>query len=220
MDQLQLYREEAKKRYYEIVAKTEDEAKDTKQEKQEKDQKETECQIILDFLHQWDDIVQSFPIPSYSIEFISLELQQHIHLFIKHEMKDELQKRALRLLNLINTQQEIRTSSAEEAREISIHTKDIFELCEVDVEIAIMDTSNDLRMAEQLQYDLHMELQDPLPEIMNIPRPTIPICSLTKRVGLTVFQLRDMAKQYGLPSHGSKRDLCDRLEQAGLVQMI
>jgi hypothetical protein len=78
-----------------------------------------------------------------------------------------------------------------------------------------MDTTNDLQVAEQL----HMELQDNLPGIIN-PYETVPVCSITKRVGLTLVQLKDIAKRYNIPSYGLKRVLCIRLEQVGLVQII
>jgi hypothetical protein len=109
MDQLQLYREEAKKRYIDSVTKQEEEEL---QKKRENDEKEDEYQIILNLLQHWDDILQSYPILSHSIEFISLEVKQHLCLFNKHEMKDDLQKRALQLMNIVNSQQEHRNTSA------------------------------------------------------------------------------------------------------------
>jgi hypothetical protein len=47
-----------------------------------------------------------------------------------------------------------------------------------------------------------------------------PICSFTSRKGLTIPELKKIAKQYSLSLSGNKEDLCKRLAELDLVRII
>ena len=48
----------------------------------------------------------------------------------------------------------------------------------------------------------------------------VPICSISKRIGLTVPQLKAIARTHLLSQQGTKEELCYRLQQAGLVRIV
>jgi hypothetical protein len=48
----------------------------------------------------------------------------------------------------------------------------------------------------------------------------VPICSVSRRIGLTVPQLKEVARAHMLSQQGTKEELCRRLQQAGLVRIV
>lgn len=61
------------------------------------------------------------------------------------------------------------------------------------------------------------QLQQP---VVPVVHGGVPICSVTKRIGLTVPQLKEIARTHLLSQQGSKEELCLRLQQAGLVRIV
>ena len=63
----------------------------------------------------------------------------------------------------------------------------------------------------------------PIPLMQFVADPAaidVPVCSLTRRIGLTVPQLRGIAIEHGIPSYGSKAELAVRLSTHGLVRIV
>jgi len=99
------------------------------------------------------------------------------------------------------------------------------------------DESYALELSRQEEKEQEQEPMFPLLPLMPLPRMPlphmpipaapaaaaaidIPVCSLTKRVGLTVPQLRGIAIEHGVPSYGSKVELAVRLSTHGLVRIV
>ena len=139
---------------------------------------------------------------------------------------DEVQKRASNMVEIINLQQEEVQSNAEQVRRMGHLMKKILDMAELDLEIDMMDVSQDDQLARQLQEQLylyeHMEIAPMAPPVVQevVLHQDLPICSITRRIGLTVKELKDIAKQHRLSTQGAKEDLCRRLVEAGLVRLV
>lgn len=64
------------------------------------------------------------------------------------------------------------------------------------------------------------QLQQPVVQDVPVVNGGVPICSVTKRIGLTVPQLKAIARTHLLSQQGTKEELCLRLQQAGLVRIV
>ena len=85
---------------------------------------------------------------------------------------------------------------------------------------------------EQQEQQEEQEQQEPVfPNLPRMPIPLmqfvadpaaidVPVCSLTRRIGLTVPQLRGIAIEHGIPAYGSKAELAVRLSTHGLVRIV
>ena len=63
----------------------------------------------------------------------------------------------------------------------------------------------------------------PIPLMQFVVDPAaidVPVCSLMRRIGLTVPQLRGIAIEHGIPAYGSKAELAVRLSTHGLVRIV
>jgi hypothetical protein len=148
-----------------------------------------------------------FPIPITFIEEFHEIVKNEISLCKEYERMEDIQNRMIRLIEIFNTQHEVIPHSVEEVSKVHDVMKEMMKTCEVDVKIETMDVSQDETIAQQIQTDFFQEVREP-------------ICSFSRRIGLTIPQLKDIAKTHSLSQKGNKEELCRRLSDAGLVQMI
>jgi hypothetical protein len=180
------------------------------------------------FLDTWDvTIAHSTDVPE--LNYIRFQLAEWVSFFQEEDRLNELQSRAVLLMEKVNEAQTIKSSSAEEVRVLHQIMKDIFELSQVEIEIELMDTSMDEEVANRVQFELNQELLPPpmpLPHVIDEQPPMVlddnelPICCLHRRIGLTVLEMRDLARRYRLSPQGTKPELCMRLLNARLIRLV
>lgn len=185
------------------------------------------------FIEIWDVTIEhSVEIPE--LEYIRFRLSELVSFFQEEDRMNELQSRAVLLMEKVNESQANRSSTAEEVRVLHQIMKDIFDLSQVEIEIELMDTTMDEEVANRVQFELNQEVHM-LPPPMHMVLPPLlvdeqppmvlddnelPICSLHRRVGLTVLELRELARRYRLSPRGTKPELCLRLVNARLVRLV
>jgi hypothetical protein len=184
------------------------------------------------FIELWDVTIEhSVEIPE--LEYIRFQLSEWVSFFQEEDRMNELQSRDVLLMEKVNESQAAKSSTAEEVRVLHHIMKDIFELSQVEIDIELMDTTMDEEVANRVQFELNQEVHM-LPLPMHMPPPFVideqppmvlddnelPICSLHRRVGLTVLELRDLARRYRLSPRGTKPELCMRLVNARLVRLV
>jgi hypothetical protein len=232
-------REEAQRQ----EAKRQEEAEKKKQKDAQEDaftQLLEKQQALTSFLTQWK---HNTPITHNDISELRNQLVYMVPLSDSLGRLTEIQTQITTWIEEVNMIREIEPPSLEEIRLITPLLKEIFALCHVDIHIEMMDTTNDRNMLQQIQqqedesYALELSRQEEkeaepmfplLPRMPHMPfvapaavaAADIPICSLTKRVGLTVPQLRGIAIEHGVPSYGSKVELAVRLSTHGLVRIV
>ena len=239
MDSLHEIRKIAQQKYYEKFQAQQEEEKRVKEDetrrKQEEDRINNELERTFECTNVWDEYLANFPFTIVDMNKIERMLRDTIALFKKYDRMDELQKRTMQLIDILNLQQEELRSNANDVRKMADCMKNIISLTELEVEIDIMDVSRDVEMALHLQEDFYREIADhvvQVPLVMPPPLalleqananailPVLPICSIERRVGLTVPQLKDLARQHGLRITGTKQELCMRLSEAGWVRLV
>jgi len=240
------YRNEAKKRYYE-KQKLEEEAKaeqfriveeqqrqEEEQQRQEEQRYMEEVQHMNSVLHLWDTLLITFPITVEAMKDLHTHVHEVIPLFQRYDRMEEIQERMIHVIEIVNTQHEVIPHSVEEVKRVHDVMKNMIDTCQVDVTIETMDVSQDETMAQRVQEELFhdvplvpldhlapMDFLNPIDHDMYLPFPIQrPICSYTRRVGLTVPQLKELARTHHISQQGSKEDLCRRLADAGWVTIV
>ena len=230
------YRKEAQNKYkYEQdrikkeLHEREQQEPSTKCEQYEREQHE----IKHEFNEQWmvwttlleEDTLHSLHALTTLVETIPME-QDYIH------------ERMVELVEQLNTIQETRTVDAVEARFIHEAVSKLVQLTKIDIEIHAMDTSQDedyARNVEQIDIETHtmytsqdedyarnveqIELEQYQDVSERLDQP-LQLCSIDKRIGLTVLQMRDIARLYNIKITGNKRELCLALAHYGLVRLV
>jgi hypothetical protein len=235
------YRNEAKKRYYEKQRLEEEEKQYIETEKQRiADEKyRMEEHHMTHVLHSWDTLHTIFPISIESIMNLCNLIKEHVILFQQYQRMEEIQERMVHLIEILNTQHEVILHSVEDVKRIQDRMTELIHLCNIDVTIESMDVSQDEFIAHQIQEelfnDIHHQLDPTFDEIylhdqieipIQIPiqnqyeNRNKPICSYTKRIGLTVPELKQIAIVHHLSHKGSKEELCKRLADADLVTIV
>jgi hypothetical protein len=133
--------------------------------------------------------------------------------------QDYLYERMVELVEQLNTIQETKKIDATEARLIHEAMLKLIQLTGIDIEIQAMDTSQDEDYARHVEERELEQLQDIPNQLQNIPEQ-VPICSIEKRIGLNVNQLREIARIHDIKIKGNKRELCLMLSHHGLVRLV
>jgi hypothetical protein len=128
--------------------------------------------------------------------------------------QDYLYERMVELVEQLNTIQETKKIDATEARLIHEAMLNLIQLTGIDIEIQAMDTSHDEDYARNVEERELEQLQD-IPDQLHVP-----ICSIEKRIGLNVNQLREIARIHDIKIKGNKRELCLMLSHHGLVRLV
>lgn len=228
-DQLAQIRLAARKKYEEKCQQEElvrREAERQEQLEQDK-QREVEQRIQrdLDLISStqdiWDGILVNFPLTTEHIESLYHHTREIIDLLHEYHRMDSFQERVLQLVDTVNLQQEELHGTAEEVRRYGQLMKDLLALCEIEVEIDLMDTTEDEVMAERLQFELHNEpfIDIPVQEHPQVHHPRLPMVSLTRRIGLTLPALQHLCREHGISTKGNKSDVVRRLVEAGKVRL-
>ena len=230
------YRKLAQQRYYEKQKKDEVLAQQEKEKQQmeeaiqrEQEQKQQEERLLYEqdmdqLIMECDALLLEFPVPIESIRALILHLEEMNAMHRFDDRKEEIQDRTMRLVEWINLQQESIPSSAEQVRELGGIMKRLIDYSELDIDIDLMDTSRDEDIARQwnqhqpepfIDIGLGQHLFPPVEEDIHLP-----LCSFRKRIGLTLLELRELAKHHHIPHTGSKEQLCIRLAAHGMVSII
>lgn len=204
----------------------EDEQKNTEREECEREC-EREISLVYQLLDEWDkEMASVIPTEDYIMNLIP-RITRVISYCKKHDMVSLLSDRVVRFVDTINAYNKHRRNSITEVQSIQQSMKTIFELCEMDgVTIESMDTSMDEEMARHIQETMYR--QDDVYEQVelyhnidaNEYNEILPFCSTTKRIGLTLVQLRELAKRNSIKTTGTKEELCHRLHQYGKVRLL
>jgi len=205
------YRKKAQSTYYKQLEEKKLEQEQELKKEQEQELKKEQEQKIKNILDKWDELMELFPIPITFIEEFHEIVKNEISLCKEYERMEDIQNRMIRLVEIFNTQHEVIPHSVEEVCKVHDVMKEMMKTCEVDVKIETMDVSQDETIAQQIQTDFFQEVRE---------NEQIGICSFSRRIGLTIPQLKDIAKTHSLSQKGNKEELCRRLSDAGLVQMI
>jgi hypothetical protein len=234
------YREMARKRY--MIKQQEQEEQDEENRKVEEEKKrvEEEAQRYLDkqeqnkefmirVLEEWDTMYHSLSHDTLlTLHLMCTLMEPTIPLFKEMDNMKEWETRVVQVIHELDTLQQTRRSSMEEVRELEYVIKHMITLANIEVDIKLMDTTNDELVANQLAEQewkqeldfLHpMNMMPVMPPLENDP-DELPIVSLKRRIGLTLQQLKEMARFRGQKMTGSKEELCIRLAQAGWVRIV
>jgi hypothetical protein len=198
----------------------------------EQDQKERET--VTRALEEWDSILLSLHDDTMlSIYMLSSLLESTLPLFTERNMMEEWKTRVVHLIERLNSIQENRTSSTEDVKAMEGIMRHMISLTGVDVQIETMDTTQDEQFAMQLAWEqeqqwapLQIEQEHWMPAREVLDRDALedenplPVVSLTRRIGLTVPQLKELARQHGQKMTGTKEELSLRLSQAGWVRIL
>lgn len=204
----------------------EDEQKNTEREESEREC-EREISLVYQLFDEWDKEMESvIPTEEYIMNLIP-RITRVISYCKKHDMVSLLSDRVVRFVDTINTYNKYRRNSITEVQSIQQSMKTIFELCEMDgVTIESMDTSMDEEMARHIQETMYRndDVYEQVELYHNIDaneyNEILPFCSTTKRIGLTLVQLRELAKRNSIKTTGTKEELCHRLHQYGKVRLL
>jgi hypothetical protein len=230
------YRKEARKRYEKIRMEQEQREREQEQEQREREQeqeqreREQEQEQIeqeqqqkeTEFNEQWmiwmtlltEDILHSLHELTQLVEKMPMS-------------QDYLYQRMGELVEHLNGIQETRKIDATEARLIHDAMLNLVQMTKIDIEIQPMDTSQDEDYArhvehqelEQAQMQVIHEFGNELGNELGIGHE-LPICSIEKRLGLNVAQLKEIARIHHIKVKGNKRELCLILSHHGLVRIV
>lgn len=242
------YRDIARKRYMlkqqeqaEENKKIEDDIKKVEEERTKADEEaqrflEQQAQnkeYMIRVLEEWDTHYQSLAHDTLlTLHLMCTLMEPTVLLFKEMDNMSEWETRVVQVIHELNTLQEMRRSDMEEVRELEYVIKHMITLANIEVDIKLMDTTDDELVANQLaEQEWKQELDFLAPEMNTIPMPQLendhmlyetelPIVSLKRRIGLTLPQLKEMARFRGQKMTGSKEDLCIRLAQAGWVRIV
>lgn len=239
------YRLAAQRKYLDqmkIEAERE-EAEQKEKERQEKEaqqwleQDQKERDTVAQALQEWDTILLSIHDDTmFSIYMLSSLLESNHALFTKRNVMEELKTRVVDLIERLNAIQENRTSTTEDVKAMERIMRHMISLTGVDVQIETMDTTQDEEFAMQLAREQEIPEHQwlPLEDVQEHWAPArevldrdaledenpLPFVSLTRRMGLTVPQLKELARQHGQKMTGTKEELSLRLSQAGWVRIL
>jgi hypothetical protein len=190
-------------------------------ERIEQEQRELES-VKQEFTEQWmiwmtlltEDILHSLHELSLLVEKIPMS-------------PDYIHECMVELVQQLNSIQETRKIDATEARLIHDAMLKLVQMTKIDIEIQPMDTSQDEdyarhvehRELEQLQEQVQILHHHGIPEIEQLGNE-LPICSIERRLGLNVSQLREIARIHDIKIKGNKRELCLTLSRHGLVRLV
>ena len=236
------YKEMARKRY---MIKQQEQDEENKKIEEEKQKVEEEAQRFLDkqeqnkeymirVLEEWDALYQSLSHDTLlTLHLMCTLMEPSIPLFKEMDNMTEWETRVTQVIHELNTLQETRRSNMEEVRELEYVIKHMITLANIEVDIKLMDTTDDELVANQLaeqEWKQELDLLQPMNAIPLLPPPLendpmlyeneLPIVSLKRRIGLTLPQLKEMARFRGQKMTGSKEELCIRLAQAGWVRIV
>ena len=204
------YREKARLRY-------ENEMKKIKEEEENK----REIERNHDELVKWDEISESLENTTTKLALLlSILTEEFIEKLEKYDRLYEIQERVSNLVEKINDVCKKSESSLRETNEMYAIMKEIISLTKVEIPIQIMNTDDDEKVAKRLEQEIFD--QDVFEEL-KINEDIfyeIPIVSLSSnRVGLTLVEIRDLAKRYGIKKTG-KRELAIALAGLNLVKIV
>ncbi len=227
MEQEKRELEQSEQREAELREREQREQEQREQEQREQEQRESELreqeqrelelrkQRELEFNEQWmiwmtllsEDILNSLHELTQLVEKITMS-------------QDYLHERMVELVEQLNSIQENRKIDATEARLIHDSILKLIQLTKIDIEIQSMDTSQDEDYARHVEHhELEQAHMQGLHEFGQ-ELPELPICSIEKRLGLNVAQLRDIARVHDIKVKGNKRELCLTLSRHGLVRIV
>lgn len=235
------YRLIAQQRYQQKMERDQQERERVEEELREKEkwleEQNNELEKMYTLLQEWDELIPELHKDPFLILMLLVsKAEVFVPIMKKNDIMFHIEERTIALVHQLNDIQEKQHSTIDEVRMLQDIMKQILCLSKVDVHIETMDTEGDLdmarkmyeddsvmeatRLAEQLRMEDEMNLlnrmaQPPVQDQMNLP-----ICSFTKRIGLTIPELRELSRQHGLKTTGSKQELCQRLEQGRLVQIV
>jgi hypothetical protein len=204
-------------------------------EQEENARHEEKRASVLDSLGEWDTTrLGLHEDPLLTLHLLCTLIESTIELFVEMESMPEWEKRVVDMIHELNALQEQRHTSTEDARALQVVMQHMIDLTRVDVVIEPMDTTGDeavaLRMAENewQQDDVDFAARDLYDDFAQEPMRLfpeqddgdIPVVSMTRRVGLNMAQLKDMARLRGQKITGTKEQLSMRLAQAGWVRII
>jgi hypothetical protein len=201
------YREKARLRY-------ENEINKIKEEEETKKEIERIHSEIYDDLEKWDEISESLENMTTKLALLlSILTEEFIEKLEKYDRLDEIQERVSNLVEKINDVCKKSESSLRETNEMNAIMKEIISLTKVEIPIQIMNTDDDEEVAKRLEQEIFDEVKEDLFH-------EIPIVSLSSnRVGLTLVEIRDLAKRYGIKEKG-KKELAISLAGLNLVKIV
>ena len=204
LEQEQLEKEALAQREYEIISK-----------------KKTQLDHAI---QEWDELLKGWEQePELTLHLLHSLFQSVIVICQEIDSTYYWKSRIEDLIYKVNEWLEVRKSSLEESRELSVIMNEMITKTGLEAEIVTMDTEHDEKVALEAQLAWQDELVEQFVEPIEFPllnHQVLPIASLTQRTGLTVMGLRNLAKMHGLPSTGLKTDLCIRLERNGLIRLV
>ena len=201
------YREKARLRY-------ENEMNKIKEEEENKKEIESDHAKIYDELVKWDEISESLENTTTKLALLlSILTEEFIEKLEKYDRLDEIQERVSNLVEKINDVCKKSESSLTQTNEMYAIMKEIISVTKVEIPIQIMNTDDDEEVAKRLEQEIFDEVNEDLFH-------EIPIVSLSSnRVGLTLVEIRDLAKRYGIKKTG-KRELAIALAGLNLVKIV
>ena len=197
------YREKARLRYKNEMNKIKEEEENKK-----------EIESDHDELVKWDEISESLENTTTKLALLlSILTEEFIEKLEKYDRLDEIQERVSNLVEKINDVCKKSESSLRETNEMYAIMKEIISVTKVEIPIQIMNTDDDEEVAKRLEQEIFDEVNEDLFH-------EIPIVSLSSnRVGLTLVEIRDLAKRYGIKKTG-KRELAIALAGLNLVKIV
>ena len=197
------YREKARLRYKNEMNKIKEEEENKK-----------EIESDHDELVKWDEISESLENTTTKLALLlSILTEEFIEKLEKYDRLYEIQERVSNLVEKINDVCKKSESSLRETNEMYAIMKEIISVTKVEIPIQIMNTDDDEEVAKRLEQEIFDEVNEDLFH-------EIPIVSLSSnRVGLTLVEIRDLAKRYGIKKTG-KRELAIALAGLNLVKIV
>ena len=197
------YREKARLRYKNEMNKIKEEEENKK-----------EIESDHDELVKWDEISESLENTTTKLALLlSILTEEFIEKLEKYDRLYEIQERVSNLVEKINDVCKKSESSLRETNEMYAIMKEIISVTKVEIPIQIMNTDDDEEVAKRLEQEIFDEVNEDLFH-------EIPIVSLSSnRVGLTLVEIRDLAKRYGIKKTG-KRELAIVLAGLNLVKIV
>lgn len=209
---MQDYREISKRRYY---AQKEFDAKVKEEIERQRMKDEEEMKEFYEMLEKWDSIpptsIESLE-AIYSLFSIVLPIAKKIDLFF------HIEKRVVALVESLNDILKNQRLSIDTVRPFFDVMNCMITESGLDIPIEVMDTEKDAEFASRLLEE-EVLLFDEEEELIETQTEK-PICSFTSRKGLTIPELKKIAKQHSLSLSGNKEELCKRLADLDLVRII
>ena len=223
---MQDYREVSKRRYY---AQKEFDAKVKEEIERQRMKDEEEMKEFYEMLEKWDSIpptsIESLE-AIYSLFSIVLPIARKIDLFF------HIEKRVVALVESLNDILKNQRLSIDKVRPFFDVMNCMITESGLDIPIEVMDTEKDAEFASRLLEEEVLLFEEKVEEekfeeekfeeekFEEEKVEEKPICSFTSRKGLTIPELKKIAKQYSLSLSGNKEDLCKRLAELDLVRII